>query len=594
MPADRDYIQATRERVVVFDGGMGATLEQFDLTQEDYGGLAGKCHEALVLNRPDVIQGVHESMLEAGAEVLETDTFQGSRLKLEEWGLAEHTLEINRRAAEIARAAAGDHRFVAGSIGPTGHLPASDDPTLGRITFRELVEIFTEQARGLVEGGADLIIIETAQDILEVKAAVFGAREAFKLTGRTLPLQTSVSLLPNGGKMLLGTDIQAVLTTLTSLDVDVIGLNCSTGPEDMRDAIRYLGENSPLPVHCIPNAGLPLQGPDGETIFPEEPDPLANTLQEFVERYGTTIVGGCCGTTPDHIRAIVDRVGGREAGPRPGRGTALVSSMMTATALAQEPRPTLVGERVNSQGSRKAKELLLADDYDGLVQVAEDQVTGGAHVLDVCVALTEREDEDEQMREVVKRIALSQPAPIQVDSTEPDVIQAALEQIPGRAIVNSINLEAGRDKLDTVVPLAKSHGAAVIALTIDEVGMAKTADRKIEVAQADRGARLRRAWPRPRGAHLRRAHLHAHHGRRGVAPVGRRDDRGHPPHQGRAAGREDVAGRVERVLRRLAGSARRAQLGLPPPLRRGRARPRDGQPEPHHALSARSRRTSAS
>jgi 5-methyltetrahydrofolate--homocysteine methyltransferase len=483
LPSDRNFIKAARERVVVFDGGMGATLEQFDLTQEDYGGLQGKCHEALVLHRPDVIQGVHESMLEAGAEALETDTFQASRLKLEEWGLAEHTLEINRKAAEIARKAAGEHRFVAGSIGPTGHLPASDDPTLGRITFRELVEVFTEQARGLVEGGADLIIIETGQDILEVKAAVFGAREAFKLTGRTLPIQTSVSLLPQGGKMLLGTDIQAVLATLTALDVDVIGLNCSTGPEDMRDAVRYLGENSTVPVHCIPNAGLPLQGPNGETIFPEEPEPLANTLQEFVERHGISIVGGCCGTTPDHIRAIVERVGGRAVEPRPERGPALVSSMMTATPLVQEPRPTLVGERVNAQGSRKAKELLLADDYDGLVQVAEDQVTGGAHVLDVCVALTERQDEDVQMREVVKRIALSQPAPIQVDSTEPEVIQAALEQIPGRAIVNSINLEAGRAKLDVVVPLAKAHGAAVIALTIDEQGMAKTAERKLEVAR---------------------------------------------------------------------------------------------------------------
>ncbi|MBA3263786.1 MAG: homocysteine S-methyltransferase family protein [Thermoleophilaceae bacterium] len=462
---------------------MGATLEQFDLTPADYGGLAGKCHEALVLNRPDVIQGVHESMIAAGAEVLETDTFQASRLKLEEWGLGEHTPEINRRAAELARAAAGDQRFVAGSIGPTGHLPASDDPTLGKITFGELVEVFTEQARGLVEGGADLLIIETAQDILEVKAAVFGAREAFKLAGRTVPIQTSVSLLPNGGKMLLGTDIQAVLTTLLALDVDVIGLNCSTGPEDMRDAIRFLGEFSPVPVHCIPNAGLPLQGPEGETIFPEQPDPLANVLQEFVERYGVSIVGGCCGTTPDHIRAIVDRVGGREAGARPERGMALLSSMMTATPLVQEPRPTLVGERVNSQGSRKAKELLLADDYDGLVQVAEDQVTGGAHVLDVCVALTERQDEAEQMREVVKRIALSQPAPIQVDSTEPDVIKLALEQIPGRAIVNSVNLEAGRDKLDVVAPLAKAHGAALIALTIDEVGMAKTAERKVEVAK---------------------------------------------------------------------------------------------------------------
>src|SRR5262245_42426851 len=481
--AERDYLKAIRERVVVFDGGMGATLEQFDLTPEDYAGLPGKCHEVLVLKRPDVIQGVHESMLEAGAEVLETDTFQASRLKLEEWGLGEHTLEINRRAAEIARKAAGDHRLVAGSIGPTGHLPASDDPTLGKITFRELVEVFTEQSGGLVEGGADLIIIETAQDILELKAAVFGAREAFKQAGRSLPIQLSVSLLPQGGKMLLGTDIQAVLTTLAALDVQAIGLNCSTGPEDMRDAIRYLGENSPVPVHCIPNAGLPLQGPNGETIFPEEPDPLATTLQEFVERFGGSVVGGCCGTTPDHIRAIVDRVGGREVPARPEAGIPLVSSMMTATPLVQEPRPTLVGERVNSQGSRKAKELLLADDYDGLVQVAEDQVEGGAHVLDVCVALTERQDEDEQMGAVVKRISLTQPAPVQVDSTEPNVIKAALEQIPGRAIVNSINREAGRDKADTVIPLAKAHGAALIALTIDEVGMAKTAERKLEIAK---------------------------------------------------------------------------------------------------------------
>src|SRR3954471_21454285 len=280
----RDFLAATRDRVVVFDGGMGATLEQFDLSlQRDYR-LPGRCHEALVLNRPDVIQGVHESMIAAGAEVVQTDTFQGSRLKLEEWGLGEQALEINRRAAEIAREAAGEERFVAGSIGPTGFLPASEDPALGQIRFGKLVEVFTEQAQALVEGGADLIIIETAQDILEVKAAVFGAREAFEQAGRSLPIQTSVSLLPQGGKMLLGTDIAAVLVTLGALDVDVIGLNCSTGPEDMRDAIRYLGESSPVPVHCIPNAGLPIQGPDGETIFPEEPDPLADALQDFVER----------------------------------------------------------------------------------------------------------------------------------------------------------------------------------------------------------------------------------------------------------------------------------------------------------------------
>jgi 5-methyltetrahydrofolate--homocysteine methyltransferase len=499
----RDFPQAISSRVVIYDGGMGATLEQFDLTPEDYGGLQGKCHEALVLNRPDVIEGVHASMLDAGAEVVETDTFQASRLKLGEWGLADYTVEINTKAAEIARRAAGEHRFVAGSIGPTGYLPASEDPSLGQIRFGELVEVFAEQAAGLIDGGADLIIIETAQDILEVKAAVFGAREAFKTTGRTLPIHTSVSLLPNGGKMLLGTDISAVLTTLEALKVDVIGLNCSTGPEDMRDAIRFLGEYCPVPVACIPNAGLPLQGPDGETIFPEKPAPLAEALKEFVERYGVGIVGGCCGTTPAHIAAIAERVGRpagartggsatgaqagssttRAVGPRPAPRAPHLSSMIAATPLQQEPAPTMVGERVNSQGSRKAKELLLAEDYDGLVQIAEDQVTGGAHVLDLCVALTERTDEDEQMRLVAKKVSLTQPAPIQIDSTEPEVIERALEQIPGRAIVNSVNLEAGRAKLDRVVPVALAHGAALIALTIDEVGMAKTAARKVEIAK---------------------------------------------------------------------------------------------------------------
>jgi 5-methyltetrahydrofolate--homocysteine methyltransferase len=479
----RDYLAAIRERTVVFDGGMGATLEQFDLSLEDDYRLPGRCHEALVLNRPDVIEGVHASMIDAGAEVLETDTFQGSRLKLGEWGLAEHTHEINLKAAEIARRAAGETRFVAGSIGPTGYLPASDDPTLGRIGFRELREVFAEQAEGLIAGGVDLLIIETTQDILELKAAVFGIRDAFGTAGRAVPIQCSVSLLPNGGKMLLGTDISSALATLEALRVDALGLNCSTGPEDMRDAIRFLAEWSSVPVHCIPNAGLPLQGPNGETIFPEEPGPLAEVLGEFVDRYGISIIGGCCGTTPAHIEAIAERIHGRIPPPRPQRRPAHVSSMIAGTPLVQSPRPTLVGERVNSQGSRKAKEMLLADDYDGLLVVAEDQVTGGAHVLDVCVALTERQDEADQMREVVKRISLTQPAPIQIDSTEPDVIEAALEQIPGRAIVNSVNLEAGRAKLDRVAPLARSHGACLIALTIDEVGMAKTAERKLEIAE---------------------------------------------------------------------------------------------------------------
>jgi 5-methyltetrahydrofolate--homocysteine methyltransferase len=489
--AERDYLAAVREGVVVFDGSMGALLEDKNLSLEKDYRLPGRAHEVLVLNRPDVIEELHTTMLDAGAVVLETDSFQASRLKLDEWGLADHTLEINRRAAEIARKAAGPDRFVAGSIGPTGFLPASDDPTLGNIRFGELVEVFEEQSRGLVEGGSDLLIIETAQDILEVKAAIFGAREAFKTLGRSVPLQISVSLLPNGGKMLLGTDIAAVLTTLEALKVDVIGLNCSTGPEDMRDAIRYLGEHSSVPVHCIPNAGIPQQGVNGETVFPEQPEPLAKALGEFVDQYGVAVVGGCCGTTPEHISAIAERVASKPAGAtahdagkaqRPTGGIK-VSSMIGAADLVQEPRPTIVGERVNSQGSRKAKELLLAEDYDALVGIAEGQVEGGAHVLDVCVALTERTDEAEQMRQVVKRISLTQPAPIQIDSTEPDVIKTALEQIPGRAIVNSVNLEAGRDKMDEVIPLALQHGAAVIALTIDEVGMGKTVERKLEIAE---------------------------------------------------------------------------------------------------------------
>src|SRR6201996_3267023 len=314
----RDFRDAIRRRTLVYDGGMGATLEQFDLSLERDYRLPGRCHEALILNRPDVIEGVHASMLDAGADVLETDTFQASRLKLGEWGLADHTHEINLKAAEIARRAAGEERFVAGAIGPTGFLPASDDPTLGQISFAALVDVFTEQATGLIEGGVDLVIIETAQDILEVKAAVFGVRRAADALGRAVPIQCSVSLLPQGGKMLLGTDISAVLATLEALKVDAIGLNCSTGPEDMRDAIRFLGEFCPVPVHCIPNAGLPIQGPNGETIFPEEPEPLATTLGEFVERFGVGIVGGCCGTTPEHIAALVERVAGhREAGVRP-------------------------------------------------------------------------------------------------------------------------------------------------------------------------------------------------------------------------------------------------------------------------------------
>ena len=352
----------------------------------------------------------------------------------------------------------------------------------------------------------------------------------------------------------------------------------------MRDAIRFLGELSPVPVQCIPNAGIPHQGPNGETIFPEGPDTLADTLGEFVERYGVSIVGGCCGTTPDHIRAIVDRVGGRTPGERPAPRPPHVSSMMAATPLAQDPAPTLVGERVNSQGSRKAKELLLADDYDGIVQIAEDQVEGGAHVLDLCVALTERQDEDEQMRLVAKKVSLTQPAPIQVDSTEPEVIELALEQIPGRAIVNSVNLEAGRDKLDRVVPIAMAHGAALIALTIDEVGMGKTRERKLEIAQ-----RIHQLVCEEHGMDPQLLIFDAL-----TFTLTTGDEEWRPSAVETIEGIRAIKAGLPGVLTSLGvsnvsfgvgpGAARGAQLRLPAPLRRGRARPRDGQPEPHHAV----------
>ncbi len=475
---------------------------------------------------------------------------------------------------------------MAGSIGPTGFLPASDDPTLGQIRFRELVEVFTEQANGLVLGGADLIIIETAQDILEVKAAVFGAREAFKQTGKTLPIQCSVSLLPNGGKMLLGTDISAVLATLEALEVDVIGLNCSTGPEDMRDAIRFLGETSSKPVHCIPNAGLPLQGPERRDHLPRAaraPGRRAGRVRRALRRFGRRrVLRDHAGPHRRDRRAGEDAPGGPASGRRPR--PIHVSSMIAATTLVQDPRPTLVGERVNSQGSRKAKEMLLADDYDGLITVAEDQVTGGAHVLDVCVALTERQDEDEQMRQVVKRISLSQPAPIQVDSTEPEVIETALEQIPGRAIVNSINLEAGRDKLDRVVPLAKAHGAALIALTIDEVGMAKTRERKLEIAQ-----RLTQLCCEEHGLDPEALIFDCL-----TFTLTTGDDEWKPSAIETIEGIRQIKENIPGSRPRLGvsnvsfgvGPARpqRDQQRVPAPLRRGGARPGHGQPEPHHAL----------
>ena len=483
-------LEALRERILFYDGGMGTQLQARNLGPEDFGGARWEgCNDYLCLTRPDVVEAIHIAYLEAGADVVETNSFQASRVRLEEWGLAARTLELNRtaaaiarRAADRARAADGRPRFVAGSIGPSGMLPSSEDPDLGRLRLEDLVEGFREQAQGLVEGGADVLILETCQDMLEMKAQILAAREAFDLAGRRVPLQGSVTLDPSG-RMLLGTDIGAALATLEAMGVEIIGLNCSTGPDLMRDAVRYLSQNASTPIHCIPNAGLPIND-GGRTLYPMKPGPMAEALREFVVELGVNIVGGCCGTTPDHIRALVAAVGRRAPTPRPGRSGWFLSSGMTATSLRQEPRPLIIGERLNTQGSRKVKRLALEDRIEEMVPVAREQVEGGAHALDVCMALTERTDEAAMMRRLVKKLALSVEAPLVIDSTEAPVIEQALRAFPGCALVNSINMENGRERIDAVMPLVMRYGAAVIALTIDPTGMAKTAARKLEVARA--------------------------------------------------------------------------------------------------------------
>ncbi|MCC7360489.1 MAG: methionine synthase [Anaerolineales bacterium] len=482
------YLVALNERVLVFDGAMGTSLQRLNLAASDFGGekLWG-CHDHLVLSKPQVVADVHNSFLAVGADVLETCTFRANRLTMREYGLQDQIIELNRAAAQLARRCA-DHyataarpRFVAGSIGPSGLLLSADDPALSNITFDALAETFREQGLGLLEGGVDLLLIETSQDILEVKAAILGLQQAMQQAGRRVPLQAQVTL-DTTGRMLLGTDIAAALATLERMPIDVIGLNCSTGPEHMREPIRYLAENAALPVACIPNAGLPLNV-DGQAVYPLEPAPFAAELGEFVTRYGVSTVGGCCGTTPEHIQLLVEQVGGRRQAPRPTQPLTLVSSAIRATALQQDPPPMLIGERLNAQGSRKMKELLLADDYDRMVLLGREQIESGAHTLDVCVALTERADEAEQMRRLVKQLSLSLEAPLVVDTTEPEVVAQALQAAPGRVIVNAINMENGRQRIDAVVPLVRAYGAAVIALTIDEAGMAKTADRKRAVAE---------------------------------------------------------------------------------------------------------------
>jgi 5-methyltetrahydrofolate--homocysteine methyltransferase len=491
MEKRKDILEAISRGVVIFDGAMGTTLQRMQLegslSVRDFEGRQG-CNEILSLTRPDVIAGVHRGYLEAGSDAVETNTFGASRPKLDEFDFGARVLEVNEKAAQIAREEAdraeradGRPRYVAGSLGPSGFLPSSSDPDLGRVRPSELVEIFREQTVGLLRGGVDAILAETAQDLLELRAQIFGARKAMEEAGRRVPVIAQITLDPSG-RMLLGSEPLAAAALLTAAGADVMGLNCSTGPKEMVDPLRALAEHAPLPLSCQPNAGIP-ENREGTAVYPLQPSELAEYLARFVRDFRLSIVGGCCGTTPEHLRQVVQAVRGSGAPRKPPRRVPMLSSGLKAAALHQEPRPLLIGERVNSQGSRKMKELLLANDLTGILAVAREQVEGGAHALDICVALTERADEQETMTRVVRLLSGQIDAPLCIDSTEPEVVAASLEWLPGVGIVNSVHLERGWEKIDKMFPLLKQYGACTVAMAIDEKGMALTRDRKLEVAR---------------------------------------------------------------------------------------------------------------
>ena len=482
------YLDALKKKIIVFDGAMGTSLQTQNLTADNFGGeKTNGCNDYLVISYPQAVEKVHRSFLDVGVDVIETCTFRSNRLTLGEYGLAEQVSLINETAARLARRLADEYstpehpRFVAGSMGPSGKLPSMNDPELSNITFDELAEIFSEQAEGLIRGGVDLLLIETSQDILEVKAIIDGIQRAFIRTGKQLPIQAQITL-DTTGRMLLGTDISAVLAILEKLPIDVIGMNCSTGPDFMREPIRYLGENSTLPISCIPNAGLPLNI-DGLAVYPLEPEPFAEALYEFATKNGVSVVGGCCGTTPDHLKLLVEKVAPLPPASREADLPPRLASAIQAQPMQQEPAPFFIAERLNTQGSRAFKKLVLDDDFESILTLAQQQMESGAHGLDLCVALTERADETETMQRLIKTIAPVINLPLVIDTTEIEVLETALKTSPGRCLINSTHLEAGRVKADRIFELAKRYNAAVIVLTIDEQGMAKTAQRKLEVAQ---------------------------------------------------------------------------------------------------------------
>src|SRR5271167_1011642 len=476
-----NFLQTVAERVVVYDGAMGTNIQKRNPTLDDYWGKEN-CSEVLVLSRPDIIRDIHADFFQVGCDIVETDTFGGTGLVLGEFDLRDKVREINLAAAKLAREVAQQFstkekpRFVAGSMGPTTKLPS-----LGHIGWDAMAASYEEQATALIEGGVDVLLIETCQDLLQAKIATVAVLEAMHKAGKRLPVTVQVTL-QESGTMLLGTEIGAALTALEPYDVDIIGLNCATGPAEMNEAVRYLGLNSTKHISVLPNAGLP-QNVGGHAVYKLAPKDLAEYHKHFVQDYGIRIVGGCCGTSPEHLKAVVDAVSGVEPAERDVKPVGAASSAYTSVPLDLEPKPLIVAEEMNTTTRvDHFRKLVQAKKYDDILTLAKKLANEGSHMLDLCCAIV-GEDEKGYISAILEKIATRVPAPILIDSTEADVVEEALKRIPGKAIINSINLEDGEKRTSKVLPMAKRYGAGVIALTIDEDGMALTAEKKLAIAK---------------------------------------------------------------------------------------------------------------
>jgi 5-methyltetrahydrofolate--homocysteine methyltransferase len=474
---------ALAERVVVGDGAMGTMLQEHGPTLEDYQQLEG-CNEILNVSRPDMIRAIHDAYLEVGIDCVETNTFGANWSNLSDYGIEHRIVELSLEGARLAResceafeAADGRMRWALGSMGPGTKLPS-----LGHTTYAHLKATFAEQAVGLIEGGVDAFLIETSQDLLQTKAAVNGCKQAVAETGVRLPIFVQVTV-ETTGTMLMGSEIGAALTALEPLGIDMIGLNCATGPTEMSEHLRHLSRFSEIPVMCMPNAGLPILTADG-SYYPLTPDELATAHEQFVKEFGLALVGGCCGTTPAHLKAVVDRLAGAPAVVRTTQSDNGVASLYQHVPFIQENAFLAIGERTNANGSRAFRDAMLEERWDDCVDIARNQIRDGAHVLDVCIDYVGRDGVDD-VREIVSRFASASTLPLVIDSTEPAVLQAGMELIGGRPIVNSVNFEDGEgadSRFARIMPLVKEHGAAVVALTIDEEGQARTTEGKLRIA----------------------------------------------------------------------------------------------------------------